>query len=65
MQKFLILLGVVIVVAGLAWPWLRQLPIGRLPGDFTLQIGGATIYLPLGSSVLISVIVTLLLRLMR
>ncbi len=65
MQKFLILLGVVIVVAGLAWPWLRQLPIGRLPGDFTLQIGGATIYLPLGTSVLISVIVTLLLRLMR
>lgn len=65
MQKILILIGVVIVVAGLAWPWLRQLPIGRLPGDFTVQVGGATIYLPLGTSVLISVILTVLLRLIR
>jgi len=34
--------------------WLERIGLGRLPGDFTLRIGGREIYLPLASSVLLS-----------
>ena len=65
MAKILIIAGAVLIAAGLLWPWLKQLPIGRLPGDFTVTIGNAKLYLPLGTSILVSVILTLLIRLFR
>ena len=36
--------------------WLERMGLGRLPGDFTLRIGGREWYLPLASSVLLSLI---------
>ncbi len=37
MQRLLIVLGLVLVLAGLAWPWLSKLPFGRLPGDIVIE----------------------------
>jgi Protein of unknown function (DUF2905) len=37
MARFLILLGVVLLVAGLLWPYLSQIGLGRLPGDIVIQ----------------------------
>jgi hypothetical protein len=65
MAKVLIIAGAVLIAAGLLWPWLKQVPLGRLPGDFSVTVGGVRLYLPLGSSILISVILTLLIRLFR
>ncbi len=65
MAKALVIAGVVLVIAGLAWPWLKQLPLGRLPGDITITIGGARVFLPLGTSILLSVVLTLLIRFFR
>jgi len=66
MQKVLILLGAVLVIAGLLWPVLRQFPFGRLPGDITVPLGnGGRLYLPIATSVLVSVVLTILLRLLR
>jgi hypothetical protein len=36
--------------------WLERFGLGRLPGDFTLRIGSRQWYVPLASSVLLSVI---------
>ncbi len=36
--------------------WLERLGLGRLPGDFTLRIGGREVYLPLASCVVLSLI---------
>ena len=36
--------------------WLERVGLGKLPGDFTLRIGGRQIYLPLASSVVLSLI---------
>jgi TRAP-type uncharacterized transport system fused permease subunit len=36
--------------------WLERIGLGRLPGDFSLRIGGREVYLPLMSSVLLSAI---------
>jgi len=66
MRGTLILVGAVLVAAGLLWPWLRQVPFGRLPGDITIPIGqNGRLHLPIGTSILVSVVLTLLLRLFR
>jgi hypothetical protein len=55
--RLLILGGLVMVAAGLAMTY--GLPLGRLPGDFTVRRGGFTLYVPLASCILVSVLLTL------
>jgi hypothetical protein len=61
--KLLVLLGAVLVVAGLALMLLGRihLPIGRLPGDFLYRNKGTTVYFPLATSLLLSVVLSLVL----
>jgi hypothetical protein len=61
MQRFLIILSLVIVVVGLSWPWLSKLPIGQLPGDFMIKRYGFSFYFPLMTGLLASLLLTLLL----
>jgi Protein of unknown function (DUF2905). len=56
---------VVCVVLGVAWPWLRQLPLGRLPGDIVIVREHFRFFLPLTSCILVSVVISLLLWLFR
>lgn len=65
MQRALIVIGLVIVVAGLLWPWLSTLPLGRLPGDIVIRREGFTVYLPITTMVLASLALSLLLWLFR
>jgi hypothetical protein len=60
MQRFLISLGLVILLAGIAWPILSRLGLGRLPGDIVIQRGGTTICFPLMTCLIISVALTLI-----
>ena len=60
--RALIVLGVVIAVVGLVLVFFGRVPwIGRLPGDIHVQRGNWTFYFPLGTSILLSVILTLVL----
>lgn len=61
MARTLIILGVVLVAAGLLWPWLQKAGIGRLPGDILIQRDGFTLYLPITTSILISIVISVLL----
>jgi len=36
--------------------WLRKIGLGRLPGDFSFRIGGRPVHVPLGSSLLLSLV---------
>jgi len=65
MQRFLIILGLAILVVGLFWPWLSKLPLGRLPGDFMIRRDGFSFYFPLATGLLVSLVLTLLLWLFR
>ncbi len=65
MQRLLIVIGVVILLAGLAWPWLARLGLGRLPGDINIERGGWSFHFPLMTSVIVSLALTLLLWLFR
>jgi Protein of unknown function (DUF2905) len=40
--------------------WLQRLGLGRLPGDFTLRLFGRELYLPLASSLLLSLLAALI-----
>jgi hypothetical protein len=59
MQRFLIGLGLVILVAGVAWPIMSRIGLGRLPGDIVYQRGGTTFYFPLATCIIISVILSI------
>lgn len=61
MQRLLILAGLLLVAAGLLWPWLSKLPWGRLPGDVSIEREGFSFHVPLMTSLVVSVVITLLL----
>jgi hypothetical protein len=65
MQRTLIIIGVLVVVAGLLWPWISQLPIGRLPGDIVVNRPGFRLYFPITTMIICSVVVSLLLWIFR
>jgi hypothetical protein len=61
MSRFLILLGLAIVLIGVAWPWLSKLGLGRLPGDIVVERETFTLYLPIMTSLIVSLLLSLLL----
>jgi hypothetical protein len=65
MQKSLILLGVVIIAAGLLWPWLSKIPFGRLPGDIVIDKPGFKMFFPITSMLLVSGLISLVMWFFR
>jgi hypothetical protein len=61
MARILILIGVVLLVAGLLWPYLGQIGLGRLPGDIIIERKNMTIYFPLMTCLLLSLLFSLVL----
>jgi Protein of unknown function (DUF2905) len=61
MGRFLIVLGLVILMAGLLWPWLSQIGLGRLPGDIVIERENVTLYFPLMTCLVLSVLFSLVL----
>jgi DUF2905 family protein len=47
MARFLIVLGLVILVVGLLWPYLSRIVLGRLPGDIVIERDNVTFYSPI------------------
>ena len=65
MQKTLVVLGLLLVLVGLAWPWLGKLPFGRLPGDIVVNRENFRFYFPLTTMIIISVLLSLIFWLFR
>ena len=59
--RLLIILGIVLVVLGVLWPWIAKLGLGRLPGDIVIERENFRLYIPIATSLLISLVVSLLL----
>lgn len=60
MARFLILLGLVLIVVGLLWPFLHKAGLGRLPGDIVVERDNFRFYFPIATSILISLVLSLL-----
>jgi hypothetical protein len=65
MQRILIAIGVVLLLAGLLWPWLSRLGLGRLPGDIRIETANGVFYFPITTCVLISIVLSLVIWVIR
>lgn len=64
MGKLLIVMGIVLVLAGLFFIGMEKLPwLGRLPGDIHIQRRNFSFHFPITTSILLSILVTILLNL--
>jgi hypothetical protein len=63
MRQTLIIAGIVLLLAGVLWPWLSRLPLGGLPGDIQIQRPGFRFFAPLGSSLVISIVLSVVVSL--
>jgi len=60
MARFLIVLGLAILLVGLLWPYLSKLGLGRLPGDIVIERENVTLYIPLATCLLLSLVLSLI-----
>lgn len=60
MSRTLIILGAVLLVAGLLWPLIGRLGLGQLPGDVVIERQNFSFYFPLMSSLILSAVVSLI-----
>ena len=61
--RALVFTGVAVAVLGLAFILAPKIPfLGRLPGDIVFRRGDATFILPIGTSILVSIAVTVILN---
>jgi len=65
MRRVLIVIGLLIVAAGLAWPWISKLPIGRLPGDILVDRPGFKFFMPITTMIIVSIVLSLIFWLLR
>jgi len=65
MQRILVAIGVLFVIAGLLWPWLAKLGLGRLPGDIRVESDSGGFYFPLTTCVIISLVLSLVIWFIR
>jgi hypothetical protein len=64
MARFLIIAGVILILAGVLWPFIAKLGLGRLPGDIVISRGNTTFYFPIVTSLILSLLVSAVLWLL-
>ncbi len=65
MSRWLVIAGIILVLAGLLWPWITKLGLGHLPGDIHVKRDNFDFYFPLTTGILISLAISLLLWVLR
>jgi len=65
MAKWLIIVGIIFILVGAAWPWLSKLGIGHLPGDINIERKGFSFYFPITSSIIISLVLSIIFWIFR
>lgn len=61
----MITIGLLLVIAGIAWPWLSRLGLFRLPGDIVVERENFHFYFPITTGILISIVISLILWLLH
>ena len=65
MQRILITIGIVFLLAGVLWPWLAKLGLGRLPGDIRVESESGGFYFPIVTCIVISIVLSFIFWLLR
>ena len=61
MSRLLIIFGLVLVAVGVLWPVIAKLGLGRLPGDLVIERENFRLYIPIATSLLISLLLSVVL----
>ncbi len=64
-QKTLIIIGVFFILVGLLYPFLKDLGLGRLPGDIVIKKENSSFYFPIVTCIVVSIVVSLILMFFR
>ncbi|HHF0525846.1 TPA: DUF2905 domain-containing protein [Legionella anisa] len=59
-QKILIITGIILLIIGIFWPFIKKIGLGKLPGDIIIQKNNFTFYFPITTCILISLIIMLI-----
>lgn len=65
MQRLIISIGILLIVIGLTWPWIKKLNLGHLPGDIVIKKQDFSFYFPIMTCIIISIVLSLLLWFFR
>jgi hypothetical protein len=65
MNRLLVVLGACLIFLGLGWPWIKRLPLFRLPGDIVIDRPGFKFFFPLTTMLLVSAVISLIAWLLR
>lgn len=65
MQRALIIIGAVLILIGIAWPWVSKLGLGRLPGDIRIESEDGGFYFPIVTCLIVSAVLSLVLWFLR
>ena len=65
MRRILLALGAILTIAGLLWPWIKNVPLFHLPGDIIIDRPGFKFFLPLTTMLIVSAALSLLAWLIR
>ncbi|HEY2539167.1 MAG TPA: DUF2905 domain-containing protein [Stellaceae bacterium] len=65
MVRWLVAIGLVLVLVGLLWPLLSKLGFGRLPGDIVIERGNVRFYFPIVTCLIVSVVLSFFLWLLN
>ncbi|MDP1574094.1 MAG: DUF2905 domain-containing protein [Coxiellaceae bacterium] len=60
MQRLIISIGILLILIGLTWPWIKKLNLGNLPGDIVIKKQDFSFYFPIMTCIIISVVLSLL-----
>jgi hypothetical protein len=64
-QKLLLITGFVIILLAFAWPWVSKIPFGKLPGDVFFKRGNTSLYLPIATCILLSLLFSIVIHFIR
>ena len=60
-QKIFIIIGVLFIIVGLLYPFLKDIGLGRLPGDIVIKKENSSFYFPIVTCIIISIVISLIL----
>jgi hypothetical protein len=65
MNRFLVIIGAVFIIAGLLWPWLKKTSLFHLPGDIVVDRPGFKFFFPITTMLIVSAVLSIIAWLMR
>ena len=60
-QKIFIIVGILFIMVGLLYPFLKDIGLGRLPGDIVIKKENSSFYFPIVTCIIISIVISLIL----